>query len=64
MKSSLTRRQVLKLGAAAVAAPMIVPFSVFGQNALTPFPRITPRNYERLKRAYEADRSLTHTYNE
>ncbi len=33
MKSSLTRRQVLKLGAAAVAAPMIVSSRVFGENA-------------------------------
>ena len=33
MQSSISRRGFLKLGAAAVAAPMIVPSSVFGQNA-------------------------------
>ncbi|MBN2376525.1 MAG: Gfo/Idh/MocA family oxidoreductase [Sedimentisphaerales bacterium] len=33
MQSSISRRQLLKLGAAAVAAPMIVPSRLFGQNA-------------------------------
>ena len=33
MPSSISRRQLLKLGAAAVAAPMIVPSRLFGQNA-------------------------------
>lgn len=33
MQASVTRREVLKLGAAALVAPTIVPSSVFGQNA-------------------------------
>ena len=33
MKSNITRRQLMKYGAAAMAVPTIVPSSVFGQNA-------------------------------